>query len=232
MPTNSRARVAIAAAVMTMFVTACLPPFGPWSGDGDGPLVAVVGDSLVHAAQFDGGNDPDDPDRFLDDELAAGGYRSTVSARIGADTADLARLEAPAEPADVVIVALGTNDLDRGVTVERAIANIVDFLDRLSPRCAAVVTVVVDAPDWGLDVTAPPYNAALADLGATRDDLVVADWATRSSSHPEWFAHDQVHHTEAGRAAYRQLVREAADECAARLDPTGPEPEPTEPGGP
>jgi lysophospholipase L1-like esterase len=207
----------------------------------------VVGDSLVHSSQTGGGIDATDPDRHIDDAAAARGLRASVSAIVGADTADLGGLAGfPAPGPDALVIALGTNDMRDGVVpVDTAIRNLVAAIDRIGAPCTAVVTII-DEPTWGLDVTAPPYNAALAALAEARDDVVLADWAGVADAHPEHLQTDGVHLTEEGKAAYRDLLLDGAEACLALHPPvttttdpgptttsqpgsttTTPEPEPT-----
>lgn len=221
---------AVLAVVVTVGLAACLPTPTPWAGV-DGPRVGVVGDSLVHAAQTGGGVDEADPDRFLDDAAAARGLRTSVSAVIGAKTTQLAGVGAFPEPGpDALVVGLGTNDMrDAALTVPAAIANLVTYIDRIDAPCTAVVTII-DEPTWGLDVTAPPYNAALAALADERDDVVLADWAPVAAAHPEYLSSDGVHHTDEGKDAYRDLILDAAEECLALHPPVTTTTTTTEPG--
>jgi hypothetical protein len=200
---------------LTLVAAACLPKPSSWYGD-SGPYVGVIGDSLVHAAETGGGLDPDDTDRFVSQRLAQSGYRASVSAMIGAVTADLRTVAAFPEPGfELLVLALGTNDMhDGAVPVDVAIGDIVTYLDAHTPACTALVTIV-DEPSWGLDVTAPVYNAALADLATERADVIIADWAAVVDAHPEYLGSDGVHHTAAGQEAYRSLIDDAAGQCAS-----------------
>jgi hypothetical protein len=189
----------------------CLPAPPPWLGE-TGTTVGVVGDSLVRHAEFGPRGRPGDP-RRLSTALVDAGHRASLSSQVGADTPDLARITAFPDPgADVLVVALGTNDMHRGTPIETAVAAIDEFIDVIGPRCTVLVTII-DEPSWGLDVTAPPYNAALHDLAAVRGDAVVVDWGAVADLHPEHLAADGVHHTDSGQAAYRQLIVDGVSAC-------------------
>jgi hypothetical protein len=164
---------------------ACMPPPSSWYGDAD-IRVGVVGDSLVHAAETGGGLEAGDPDRFLSQEMAAAGYRTSVSAFIGATTFELASLQPFPQPGpEYLVIGLGTNDMrDAKVSVETALGNIVSFLGHRPAACTVLITIV-DEPAWGLDVTAPLYNAAMVQLAADRGDMVIADWAAQIDAHPD-----------------------------------------------
>lgn len=199
--------------VAALGVAGCLPAPPAWVGS-SGPGVLVVGDSLVNGAQTGGGLDSSDPDRFLDEALNSAGYRASVSKMIGASTGDLVMAKPLPSPApDVVVVALGTNDMhDGAVPVATAVGNIEAYLDEAGAVCSVVVTIV-DEPSWGLDVTAPLFNAALVGLAESRPGVLVADWAAVVDGHPEFLGSDGVHHTVEGQAAYRALIVDAADRC-------------------
>ena len=104
-------------ALVLLFTTACLPPLGstdaPWLGPAAGPQLVVLGDSITWQAQ---GNYDLETDKFhlLSDDLAADGWRVSVSSMIGAnltDASDTWDALGNKSPTDSVIIALGTNDL-------------------------------------------------------------------------------------------------------------------------
>jgi hypothetical protein len=204
----------VAAALVASVVAGCLPKPNAWlvpSGDGI-EFVGVVGDSLIAQADADvGAHD-------LRDALTTAGFAASLSAQFGASTANLAdaALVFDTPGPDIDVIALGTNDAHDGhVATATSMANITRYLDSSSARCTALVDIAV-TPAWELDVYAPPLDRALRDLAAARDDVVVADWSGAVQAHPEYLA-DAPHHSEAGRAAYRELVVDAAKECAGRL---------------
>jgi lysophospholipase L1-like esterase len=193
----------------------CLTVPTPWAGD-SGPYVGVIGDSLVQQSNTGGGIDGSDPDHYLQDDLTAAGYRVSLSAFIGATTKDLgAVLPFPAPGPEIVVIGLGTNDVRNAdqTTIGNAIGNIANYLDRRPTACTALITII-DEPGWGLDVSAPLYNAALAQLAADRGNTIIADWAAVADAHPEYLGVDGVHHTPLGQAAYRSLIVSAVDQCS------------------
>jgi hypothetical protein len=201
---------------------ACLPPPPPWQGE-VGTTVGLVGDSLLRHAEFGPGR-PSGPGR-LSGALVDEGYRASLTARVGAETSDLAPITSFPDPgAALLVVALGTNDMHRGEAVEVVIHAIDAFIEAIAPRCTVLVTIV-DEPSWGLDVTAPPFNAALVALAATRGDVVVADWGAAVDVHPEYLRAGDVHHTDAGQEAYRRLIVDGVLACDALTEPE-PESEP------
>ncbi len=206
-----RGAVALVVAVSVLVLVACVPRPSSWLGE-SGYHVGVIGDSLVHNAEVGGGVDVNDPDRFLSQALVDAGFRASVAAAIGAQTADLAPMVPFPEPGvEILVIGMGTNDVrDPSVTVETAISNVVGYIDAHPVPCAALLTIATD-----LSVTAPAYNAALAQLAAEREDIVLADWAAVLDGHPEYLGEDGVHHSDLGEEAYRSLIVDAAEECAA-----------------
>lgn len=210
---HCRSALGVAALGAAGLVGACLPAPSPWLGTA-GVTVGVVGDSLVHHAELGPGGRPGDP-RRLSAELVAAGRRASVSSAVGADTPDLASITAFPDPgAELLVVALGTNDMRAGLPIPTAIANIEAFVAVIAPRCTVVVTIV-DEPSWGLQELGPAFNAALVDLAAGRTDVVVADWASLAEANPGHLMPDGVHHTTAGQAAYRTLIVEGVAACDA-----------------
>jgi lysophospholipase L1-like esterase len=180
----------------------------------------VFGDSLTSFVENGPDHDlrggPDDS--FLTDRLVVEGYTASVSSLIGAATGDLASVTPtiPAPGADVLLIALGSNDrsLDPTtgqayVSVATAIANIDAAVAQTAAECNIVVTVAETTPWNGLNQTAPAYNAALRALPG----VVVADWALVAASHPEYLRPNDVHHTTAGAAAYMDLFVDAVNAC-------------------
>jgi hypothetical protein len=85
----------------------CLP--NPRSWIGSGIHVAFVGDSITYNTEHDALHDAN---HHLTDVLVAAGYAVSSSDKIGAKTADLARLGPwPAPGATIVSIEIGTNDM-------------------------------------------------------------------------------------------------------------------------
>jgi lysophospholipase L1-like esterase len=207
---------AIAFLVVTHFVIA-----GPRT------KVAVVGDSLTAQATWP-----------MVDELSSRGYLATVAGVNGATITDEARqLESLTLPggADVIVVALGTNNAffasvndDRKRDLEQSKRDVKDTLTRLfdgqtglswnpSTQCVVWVNVSDHSPMLSLDKNAPALNKAIEDEAAAArargDRVYVADWATESRGHADWFLQDGVHLTNEGERAYAHLVRKTVDRC-------------------
>ena len=72
----------------------------------------------------------------------------------------------------------------------------------------AVVTVVEI-----LDVSGPPYNAALRAIPG----VIAADWAPMVTANPSYVISDGVHQTPEGLTADRDLLLRAVSDCASRL---------------
>ena len=229
-----RGIVVAIAAVVAVVGTACIPePTGSlpaptaWvepdavdSRSGRSPVshqvahVAVIGDSLTYQAEygldFKAIDDPTTP-RDLTAAFLAAGFGVSTSLQYGATTFGLAQLpDWPAPVADVVVIALGTNDRhDDAHPLEQSQANLDTYLARWPDTCVVLVTIA-ETPVWGLDVYGPAWNAFLRD----RAD-VVADWAAIAADHPEYLLDDLVHHNAEGAEAYRELIVGASKRCVA-----------------
>ena len=209
----SRVHLVGTLALVAALASACLPAPSPWVGP-PAPVarVGVIGDSLTFAAEYGPGlpdtADPATP-HDLSDALVDAGYAASLSALIGATTEDLVELPDWPEPvADVVVIALGSNDRNEGaVPVTAMAANLEGYLARWPDACVVLVTIAETSP-WQLDVYAPEWNAHLA----SRAD-VLADWTAVTVEHPEYLLSDGVHHTPDGRAAYRQLIVDSVGGC-------------------
>ena len=180
----------------------------------------VFGDSLTSFIENGPDHDlfggPDDS--FLTDTLVANGHAASVSSLSGASTADLVHVtpKIPAPGANVLVIALGTNDRANDpatgkppISVATALANVNAAIVQTAAECNIVVTVAETTP-WGrLDQNAPAYNAGLRALPGVN----VADWALLVAAHPEYLLPNEVHHTTAGAAAYMALFVDAVDAC-------------------
>lgn len=191
--------------------------------------VAVVGDSLTMLSTWD-----------LTDRLAAAGYAAAVSGVNGADIAaqhDQLVSYTGWEGADIVVAALGTNNayfasLDPEHEERyRSLAETFDDLDvavrdvlmgppgktwDLSVRCLVWVNVNDQTESW-LREYAPAINQRIAEIAeretAAGRTMLVADWATASAGHPEYFVSDHVHLTDAGQRAYAELIVSTVRRC-------------------
>jgi lysophospholipase L1-like esterase len=119
-------------------------------------------------------------------------------------------IRAASGESDCWVVALGTNDINSGVTTPvRARATIAEMLAEI-PTPARVWWVNVEfrsIEGAGVDYPAATqtFNAALAQRDASDARFRVIDWYSLAQSHPEWFA-DAVHVTPTGYAARGELI--------------------------
>jgi peptidoglycan/LPS O-acetylase OafA/YrhL len=98
-----------------------------------------------------------------------------------------------------VIIHVGDNGLFLRSTLDRA-------LDKLADR-RRVVLVTIRVPRRWED----PTNALLRSVAAAHPkNVVIADWHTAASGHPEYFVKDGVHLTTAGCRAFAATIAAAA----------------------
>ena len=226
-----RSALLVSAGVVVALLTGCLPAARPWAtptttGVGDGHYVGIIGDSLVFRAQYS--SDINWEIHLLDDALAANGFHASVSALMGAATPDIfganySQFVGFPEPgADIQIIGLGTNDANNNaVPVEDFEANLRRYIaSQPASTCFRLINVYTGATSWGLDVTAPAYNAALDDIAADQPNVSVIDWNSIALAHPEYFGTDptQPHANASGEAAYRFIITFGAAGCAQTLE--------------
>jgi hypothetical protein len=167
--------------------------------------VVVVGDSLTVGAEEN-----------LRRLAELHGFTLELSAASGrqipAGVEELRRLDAPS--AELVVVALGTNDAAQP-EFERALAD--ERIDQaLAVTGGAPVAWVNVYRDPGTPAgdAARVFNQALLDAGSRHATLSALDWAWYVRTHPEVMADDRVHHTWEGYVARSRWLR---DEIVARL---------------
>jgi lysophospholipase L1-like esterase len=114
-----------------------------------------------------------------------------------------------ATPADVLVVALGSNDVAR-----RYPTGPIAQVAALPVACVVLTTVKVGGVTPFYNVAwrayARRWNRAVHQSGAT-----VANWNAYSAGHGGWFLADGLHLTDAGEAAYARLLTHTATECEA-----------------
>jgi lysophospholipase L1-like esterase len=216
---RAAARMVVLLAVGTLVLGACNP--ARWRGDPEAPAVVVIGDSLVFGA--DGNRQLGDDAHLLSDALVAEGFQAYVKGLVGGrlehgrtlwDVPARREVDAP----DVVVIALGTNDMklvDGGpqVPLEEARATVREWIAALPiDACVRFVGVVETREAWGLDVTAPAYNDMLAEELDAHPDGEVVSWVPDPSWYP---SAGDPHPDDAGDAAYRALIASAAEACAS-----------------
>ncbi len=190
--------------------------------------VAVVGDSLTMLSTWD-----------LTELLSAAGYAAAVSGLNGADIAaqhDQLISYTGWGGADIVVAALGTNNayfasLDSGDARYKSIEESFDELETavrdvlqgppgktwtVSVRCLVWVNVNDRTESW-LREYAPAINQRLAELAereaAEGRTMLVADWASASAGHDDYFVDDRVHLSGAGQRAYADLILATVRRC-------------------
>jgi lysophospholipase L1-like esterase len=87
-----------------------------------------------------------------------------------------------ANPADIVLLHIGTNDVDAGHAYASDLASILDEIDRYSPNVWVVLALIINraTPPCALCTTTTAYNDALDAMVRTRlnDKIVVVDMET------------------------------------------------------
>lgn len=168
--------------------------------DAAGARVALVGDSLTVGIE----------ERIAD--LAADeGIDLDLSAQSGRRIPEgIPELERLAPGADLVVVALGTNDAAAtGVDESSATALIESALAAIDDDQPVLwVNVYRDAGDEA-GQQAQAFNRALVAAAGRHDELVVLDWASYVADHPEVVAEDRVHDTPEGAAQRARWLRDA-----------------------
>lgn len=112
-----------------------------------------------------------------------------------------------AGPADVLVVALGSNDV-----AHRYPTTPISAVASLPVSCVVLTTVKVGG-------VTPFYNVAWRayarrwNRAVHRSGAVVANWNVYSAGHGDWFLADGLHLTAAGEAAYERLLADTAAAC-------------------
>ena len=162
--------------------------------------IALVGDSL------NVGIEP-----YVESELD--GWTVTAANLVGRRTEDgLAELRsASVRRADVVVVSLGTNDLQSDAAGFRR--SVQTALALVGPRpCVIWSTIYLGGPNES-------FNDVLREAAERFPNLRLDEWATLVSEHPELLAPDGVHGTADGYARRAEAVARLARGCIPRSDP-------------
>jgi lysophospholipase L1-like esterase len=162
---------------------------------GDTGAVTLVGDSL------NVGIEP-----FLRDELD--GWRVGANDRVGRTTREgideLRRLGAGLAP--VVVVSLGTNDLDRSEEEFRALVE--EAVEIVGPgRCLLWATIVRDGAERA------GFGLVLRAASAANENLRLVDWAEMVAQDDSLLAVDLVHATPEGYARRAEETARAVRAC-------------------
>lgn len=116
------------------------------------------------------------------------------------------------------VIALGTNDINPTARpVGAADLTIVALLDEIGPGHRVVWVNTFAARS---DANARAFNERLAQLAATRPNLVIADWYSLASDNRQWIRDDGVHPTATGAVQRNEFVVRQA--FAARPAPPAP----------
>jgi acyl-CoA thioesterase-1 len=152
----------------------------------DSVVVAALGDSLTQGY----GLPPEDGfvPQLSDWLTSAGADITLINAGVSGDTTagGLSRIEWTLTPeVDALIVALGGNDILRGIDPAVARANLSGILDVAQSRGLPVLLVGLDAPsNYGADYEAD-FEAIYTDLAADYDTLLYPDFLAAISSQPD-----------------------------------------------
>lgn len=175
--------------VAATFIVAvgCLNPAPPPSGPESAPLAVVVGDSLIVGAETEGDgalqyNFGTIGSGFLTNDLHDNGYRTSVAGTVGSKTSSLNNWSAWSSTPDIVVIALGTNDMrDSSTSVSTAANNVTAFLNRY-PTSQVVFVGIAETTTWGLNKSGPAWNSWLKSEALRRGGTFV-DWAPQIAAH-------------------------------------------------
>ena len=116
---------------------------------------------------------------------------------------------------DLVVIQLGSNDLNTGVSVETYTANILDIITKAKAAAADVVLEVAtfgNSGGYGTDAQREAFRQALIGLGASQGCIVV-DHAARfvnfANANALGLMRDAIHETEPGYADEAQALASA-----------------------
>lgn len=203
--------------LLLVLFTSCEPD--PYVGRADGPRIAVIGDSLLEQMHED-----------YTSTLVTRGWNASVTPKGGYTTRDHWDTEerVMATDPDVVVIALGTNDvreINAGLQTYDGI--------RESVRHSIDITRGARCLVWaGINEVSGLYGPGLGNLaefgwvvnvviqqelawsGRAPGTTVYVDWAAASRKHPEYFvAKDDVHHSSIGQRAFASAIDAGIARC-------------------
>lgn len=213
-----------------LLAAGCLQP--PADGDVGAGLVVQFGDSL---ATMSG---PDSVELYLADPLWRASFNQTGGTQLDTSawvdgyphSGDAVQ---GGQPGATVVLALGTNDIGCVVEYDASLCGSTDTLASVKGDFRAAVAaatnsgagrvVAVNVSEESAAVyhggsrlaITQAWNAWLLQADAsTHPDyrlLDVVDWSSETEGHAgDWYAGDQIHHNEAGQAAYAGFLFEVA----------------------
>ena len=97
--------------------------------------------------------------------------------------------------AGAAVVQIGNNGVPQEEKIEW-------MVDQLGDRRVILVNAKVERPWESIS------NERTAAVAARHDNVVLVDWYTMASEHPDWFTADGTHLRPAGQLAYAQAIRE------------------------
>jgi len=202
------ASVALAVLTAVAALTGC-----EYEGD-SGPRVAMVGDSIMRAADAPMTRQMTVDYRFL--------RWNQNGARIDEQLEMIRPYVGVVADPRVLVIALGTNDAAQGRTVDQVRTAVNELLAAVLPevrRC--VIWFNLKTTDIGpgtppiYNDRAPRINALLAEVDAAQPKVRVFDYAAWAASRPDLFFPDGIHPTAAGaRALAAETVRQVGYGCA------------------
>lgn len=171
--------------LVVLSLAAVVPVLGaPTAGAAPGQSVLVLGDSLsVGDDQFGG----------LVSKLTGAGFAGVeVDALVGRSTRlGIKKLTERASVPEVLIIALGTNDVALGRSAESFRSYVEKAVAFAGPNRMVVWVDIAIARNEADVSLAAQYNRVLAEEAQQNSNLVVARWSGRQK--PEQVAHDKVH---------------------------------------
>jgi lysophospholipase L1-like esterase len=186
-----------------------VPPGGPAidltpDTSAGGRDVVVIGDSITvgSAPLIVAAADADDVDVTV---LAEVGRRITVGSEPSSGS-DVVREVFDESDPDLVVVALGTNDIGKYTTIEEYAAQIQEFLALVpgDTPVAWINTYLSRTPD---DSSA--FNAALLETLGARGNATIGRWS--SIAQRDGMLRDGIHPTDEGAQRFADLVEEQID---------------------
>ena len=185
-----------------------------YEGD-SGPRVAVVGDSIMRAA-----------DAPLTRQMTAN-YRflrwNQNGARIDEQLETIRPYIGVVEDPRVLVVELGTNDAAQGRTIGQTRASIDQMLSAVLPSVrGCLIWFNLKTTDIGpgtppiYNDRAPRVNALLAEVDAAQPKVRVFDYSAWAAEQPEMFYPDGIHpNPDGARALAAETVRQVGYGCTA-----------------
>lgn len=109
---------------------------------------------------------------------------------------------------DIVVFALGTN---QGI----GISDINNLLSKLPGKKVVLMTIYRGDVDWDNDANLRIRNAA-----ENNSRILIADWSSLATQHPEWFGSDGTHPSTSGYTALADLIAQTVESSSP--GPTNP----------